>query len=331
MRSLLVGLGSIGRRHLANLRLLDPDGRVTVWHQHTTPEQEAAHPSGADRVVYCAEDALDSAPDLAIIAGPAPLHVPAALTLVDHRIPLLIEKPLSNTLDGVELLCRRVHEHRVTVLIGYVLRFAPPLQLMRREFQKGAIGRALAIRAEVGQYLPDWRPGTDYRTGVTARASLGGGAVLELSHELDYARWLLGEVTSVWGRTARSGSLQLDVEDVAEIGLEFEGGALGSVHLDLVQRPPVRCCRIVGAEGTLTWDGLTNEVRCFRPEERRWVELHPAVELDRNGMYIEEMRHFLACVRGHETPGISLLDGRRVLEIALGVKRSSETGQVIRI
>lgn len=331
MRVLVVGIGSIGRRHLANLRLIKPAAHITIWHQHAKRQDVAETPSPADYVVYRLEDALDTKPDVALITNPASLHVETALPLARKGIHLFIEKPLSNTLDRVDELLDLCREHGLVLMVGYNFRFYRPLEMMRQALIEGRIGRPIALRAEVGQYLPDWRSGSDYRQSVSAKHALGGGAVLELSHELDYVRWLVGEVKTVSAQVGHLSDLEIDVEDTAEILLQFNNGAIGNVHLDMVQRPATRTCRIIGTEGTLTWDGLSHHVRLFSATTNTWRDLHPAKTLDRNEMHVAELRHFLDCVRGNSAPTVSGADGQRVLEIALAVKQSSQEQRVVEL
>lgn len=190
----------------------------------------------------------------------------------------------------------------------------------------GAIGRLLSIRAEVGQYLPDWRPGTDYRRCVSAQQSLGGGAVLELSHELDYVRWLVGaEVAAVSAQTARLSDLEIDVEDSADLLLQFTNGVLGNVHVDMVQRVPVRTCRIVGTEGTIFWNGINHQAQLLTGNTITDL----AEPSDRSAMYVEELRHFLHCVSEGLTPAVTGEDGRRVLQIALAAKQAAQARKAI--
>ena len=331
LRALIVGLGSMGRRHLANLRLIEPAAHITIWHQRSKRQGVAEAPSPADCVVYNLEDALDTKPDAALITNPASLHIETGLALAREGVHLFIEKPLSNTLDGVDELLDLCRQWSLVLTVGYNFRFYRPLQVMRQALQEGRIGCIIALRAEAGQYLPDWRPGSDYWQGVSARRNLGGGAVLELSHELDYVRWLVGEVKTVSAQVGHLSDLEIDVEDTAEIILQFRNGAIGSVHLDMIQRPATRTCRIIGTEGTLAWDWSSHCVRLFSATTNTWSDLHPPKTIDRNEMYVAELRHFLDCVRGKEEPIVSGEDGRRVLEIALAVKRSSKEQRVVEL
>jgi predicted dehydrogenase len=331
MKVLLVGLGSIGRRHLKNLKHVEPSAQVMVWHQRSKPQDDDQDVSPSYPAVYTEKEALNWKPDVALITSPASLHVKNGLALAKQGTHLFIEKPLSNAFDGIDRLLSLADKHHLVLMVGYNFRFYKPLAIMQQVLRDGQIGRPLALRAEAGQYLPDWRPGQDYRQSVSASLALGGGALLELSHELDYARWLLGEVKTVSAKTAQLSDLDLDVEDMAEIILEFQTGAVGNVHLDMVQKPATRTCRIIGTKGTLTWDGASHRVRLFSADTTSWVDLHPAQSIDRNEMYIAELQHFFDCVRNNQAPIVSGEDGHRVLEIAFAAKRSSQKKRVIEL
>ncbi len=289
MRILLVSLGSIGRRHLANLRQLAPAAEVCILRRAIDPALNEAQVTTLDA-------ALTFAPDAALICSPAPQHVAVATALAARGIALFIEKPLSHDIAGVTELLALAREQKAPLMVGYCLRFFAPLRALRDDVLAGKIGRLVHFHTEVGQHLADWRPGSDYRTSVTAQRALGGGALLELSHEIDTALWFGGEVESVTAQLGTLGDLGLDVEDSADLQLRFRNGILGTIHLDLLQRPPRRLCRLIGTEGTLTLDLL-------------------AVTADRNAMYLEELRHFLDCARTRQQPSIAGEDGLRVLKV----------------
>jgi len=330
IKALIVGLGSIGRRHLKNLRTLQPGAHITVWHQYANKDN-SSEADGEERVVYKEEDALATEPDLALITSPASRHIETALTLARQGVHLFIEKPLSNNMEHIDELLEICRKNNLALTVGYNLRFYEPLQVMHKVLKDYRIGRILSFHAKVGQYLPDWRPESDYRTGVSANQALGGGVVLELSHELDYARWLVGEIKSVSAELGHISDLEIDVEDLAEINLRFENGAIGSIHLNMIQRPPMRGCRIIGSNGMITWDGLNNNVKLFSNSSNSWSNLYPAALLDRNEMYLKELRHFLDCFKGKGMPIITGKDGKRVLEIAVAIKQSSREQRRIAI
>lgn len=328
MRILIAGFGTIARRHLKNIRQIEPASHLTIWRQHTSSEDAEAR-ALAETQVFSVEEALRGRPDAALVTGPASSHMATGLILAKAGIPLFIEKPLSHTMAGVDTLLNVCRANGVPLMVGYNFRFHQPLQILRSALIEGSIGRPLYLHAEVGQYLPDWRPHKDYRLTASAKKELGGGAVLELSHELDCARWLMGEVASVQATMAKVSDLEIDVEDTAQITLRFRNGAIGSVHMNMVQRVPTRTCRIVGAEGTFVWDAMASCVSRYLVSNKTWEILHSEPNADRNQMYVEEMRHFLECAKTRCTPLITGEDGKAVLEVALAAKRSAEDGQMI--
>jgi predicted dehydrogenase len=328
LKFLIVGFGSIGRRHLDNLRTLDPDGEVTIWHTRSRHEVGLA---GVAREVFCFEDAISPKPDLAIIANPASAHITLAQKLARAGIDLFIEKPVSSTIDGIAELQQIQKSTGTLIMVGYNLRFHTPLAILKQCLTKGRIGRLLSIRAEVGQYLPDWRPGTDYRKSVSANKELGGGAVLELSHEIDYTRWLAGEITSVMSMTEHVSDLEIAAEDSAEIIVRFSSGILGSIHLDMVQRSPARSCKLIGTSGTAVWDGMSDSVQVFTSETCQWNEANLSGKQDRNLMYLAELEHFIACCKNRTEPAVTLSDGKRVLEIALAALDSSHNKRCVSV
>lgn len=329
MRALIVGLGSIGRRHLRNLRAIETNTSICVWHSYRKEKERSDISAYIDQEVFSEEEALGLSADVAFITGPASQHVSTAMALAERGAHLFIEKPLSCNLEHVDELIRLCHQRSLVLMVGYNFRFCESLQAVKRELSRGRIGQPVALRAHVGQYLPDWRPGTDYRASVSASADLGGGAVLELSHEIDYLTWLGGLVKGVTAQMGHLSDLEMDAEDTAEIILSFTTGALGSIHLNMVQRPASRNCTVIGTQGTLAWDGLSLSVKAFSHGSNAWTELFPPNREDRNDMYMEELHHFLGCVRGATTPLVTGEDGKRVLEIALAAKEAARSQRTI--
>ena len=197
----------------------------------------------------------------------------------------------------------------------------------------GALRRPLYFRAWFDHYLPNWRPGRDYRSSYSARRDQGGGIILEGTHEIDYLRWLGGEITRVRAHAARLSDLEIDAEDYASLTLEFESGAQARVELDCLSLLKVRGCEVVGAEGRLRWssEGKAPEtVRVLHWEgTQRVKEIYVSPAYDPNAMYLDEMRHFLGCIDGRCEPLLDLEQGCRVLEVVLAARRAAESGREV--
>lgn len=319
---LVVGSGSIGKRHLANLRRLAPQSRIVMLRRRNNSEL-----AGADLVVTGMEQALAERPFAAIVANPAPMHVPVAQQLAGQGCHLLVEKPISDSLAGVDALLRTCAERRVVLMVGYNLRFLPSLQKLSALLAAGEIGRMLHLRAEVGQYLPDWRPAVDYRQSVTAQRALGGGALLELSHEIDLALWLAGPVAAVSARIDRISDLDIDTDDCVDLTLDFASGARGSVHMDLLQRVPRRRILVIGSKGSLEWDYFTDMLRIARSAADGWQDVDSPKQTDRNDMYVNELKAFLESAASSAVPPVDGAAARRVLAVVEAARQSQKRDQ----
>ena len=328
-RLLIVGLGSIGTRHARIAREVAPRAQIVAL-RHRSCSDPAP---GVDRCVTSLNDALELLPQAAVIASPASHHLRVALPLAEAGVHLLIEKPISSTLQGVAELLDVCRVRRLTLMTGYNLRYLPSLRRFRLLLQEGRVGRVLSVRAEVGQFLPSWRPGVDYRQTVSAKASLGGGVLLELSHEVDYLRWLLGEVEWVSAIQSRQSGLEIDVDDTAHLVMGFVSHASGSpvvaaVNMDFVRHDTTRTCTAIGETGSLRWNAIAGTVEVFEQGGESWTTLFTD-KSERDASYLAEWRDFLSSVATGDPPMVSGHDGMAVIRLIEAARRSSETGSVV--
>ncbi len=340
MKVLMIGLGGIGQRHLRNLRALLGTELEVIAHrvrrqQFVLTEQlQVESDAGLDakygvRVFSELAAALAERPAAAFICNPSSLHGTSALASAAAGCHLFVEKPVTDSLADAEALVAAVQGRGLVGFVGYQLRFHPCFQQMQAWVESGSIGQVIAVRAEVGEYLPGWHPYEDYRQMYASRRVLGGGVILSQIHEFDYLYALFGRPRKVFAVGGKLSRLEVDVEDVASVLMEF--GPTGfpvHLHQDYVQRPPARSCQIVGNNGKIQID--------FRAlSATRWDEGGAVAEtatfpaLERNALFLAEMRHFLACVAGTETPLVSLADGAESLRVALAARASLESGAVV--
>jgi predicted dehydrogenase len=325
MKGLVVGLGSIGRRHARNWAMLDL-GPLAICRQAKMPQPE---PLGVDATEYHDLDqALDcERPDVVLVTNPTALHVSTACSGLQAGAHVLTEKPLGSSLDGVADLLEMARRTQKKLRVAYNYRFHPGLARLKALVDQHAIGRIVSGRAEVGEYLPDWHPWEDYRRSYSGRRDLGGGVVLTLSHDIDALCWVLGAPRRVTALAAHASSLEIDVEDVADMVFEFESGAIGSVHVDFLRRRPQRCIELVGENGVLRWEHEGNRVLQYLPATRQWRVEEGDPNFQRNQMYLDELREF---VGDKALP--RLADGEQgaaVLAIALAALRSSSEGRTV--
>ncbi|MBT3392116.1 MAG: Gfo/Idh/MocA family oxidoreductase [Chloroflexi bacterium] len=327
MKTLIAGFGSIGRRHFRNLYALGERDFVFLRSQRSTlPDDEIAdYP-----VEVSIEAALTHKPNAVVIANPTSLHLGVAIPAAELGCYIFMEKPVSHSLERVDELEAAVKRGGGQVLVGFQYRYHPLLRKAKILLAEGAIGGPVAARVHWGEYLPGWHPWEDYRKGFSARADLGGGVILTLTHPLDYLRWLFGDVVGIWAFTQPVKALEIDeVESVAEMGLRFVDGVLGSVHLSYIQRPHTHQLEIIGTEGTIYWDYVQSTLKIYQAEADAWTDFPIPENYERNVMFLDQMEHFIRVVRGTEKPICTLEDGIWAQRLANGALESAALGQII--
>lgn len=344
MKALFIGLGSIGQRHLRNVRRVlgdeceliayrATDGRFVyndAMEVDTTRKIEDVHPI---TVFASLEEALAQSPDIAFISNPTNLHVSTAIEVVKAGCHALIEKPLSDTMDGVSKLTRLASESDVVVQVGFQMRFHPALRMAHESLHAGEIGHPITARLEIGEYLPNWHPWEDYRIGYAARSDLGGGALATQSHEFDYASWLFGAPLRIAAFGGHLSSLEVDVEDAVSILMECRvDGRLVPVTLDLdyVQRKGVRRCTVVGDSGRLIVDLLSNSIE-ITGADGGVVESRAWPDFERNQLFIDELETFLGAVRGVNDPLPTLEEGIVSLRAIDAARRAMRSKQMVEL
>ena len=342
MKVLMIGLGGIGQRHLRNLKTLLGENLEVIAYRtrklSTTLTDRLQIDPGVDletkyriRTYNDLDLALDEHPDVAFICNPSSLHIPVALKAAEAGCHLFIEKPLSDTVDRIHELATTLNRKSRVGYVGYQMRFHPCLKIAHHWLKQNVIGSVISIQAEVGEYLPGWHTYEDYRQMYAARKDLGGGVILSQIHEMDYLYWFFGLPSRIITMGGHLSNLEVDVEDVASTLLEF--GLNGkqvpaSLYQDYLQRPPTRSLHIIGNSGKILVDFVTLNARCYDQQGQIAEEANFA-NFQRNQLFLDELTHFLACVRGEEKPLINVGDGLQSLRMALAAKESIGSGKVV--
>ncbi|CAK4070511.1 Gfo/Idh/MocA family protein [Vibrio sp. 16] len=314
----VIGLGNIATRHRKNLKKLFPNSKLVAMSASGRAPKQAV--SDCDVIVDEINELINHNVELAIVASPAPFHAKHAIPLIEANIPVLIEKPLSVSVSDSELLLHAADRFDTPVAIGYCLRYLSSAIVFKELLIQQAVGHIYNVNVEVGQYLPDWRPNKDYRSSVSANAELGGGALLELSHELDYVQWLFGSL-NVKHVILRSGDeLSLDVEDCADI-VAICQSAVFNIHLDFLQRKPYRKCRVIGSLGTLEWDLIRNEITLASAKGDEVLYSEP--DWDKNQMYLNMVTDFISKIERRDHSCIDVEEAKQSVELIQQIRAAS--------
>ena len=318
MRVAVLGLGSAGRRHVRHLLGL---GHDVVGFDPSAPMPDGV--AGSKTFGSAIETA-----DAVVVASPNAHHAEHALRAIEHRRPVLVEKPLAADAEDARRIVDAADAAGVQCGAAMNLRFHPGLLYLKHLIDRDVLGPVRLAQASFGFDLRLWRPGTDYRESYSARADLGGGIVLDAIHELDYLVWLLGPVASVSAQVAKISDLEVDVEDAAVAALRFESGALGSVDLNFFEPAYRRSCVVVGTEAAARWDWSREAVEVTRHGAPSHIEV---TRCDIDDTYRDEIVDFLDAVEEGRPPRTPARDALAAVEVATAIAQSASSGSRVNL
>ena len=309
MKALVVGCGASGRRHISNLLQLKNIGSISVY----TKNKECLKGLKGDGKINII-NALDNIEaDFALIANETYRHIDTALFLAAKGMDLFIEKPLSYNQDKADELKEIAKKKKIKIFVGYNLRYLGAMKYVKDRLSEKIIGDIYFAKIEVGQFLPLWRPDRDYRDSYSASKAKGGGVALDLSHEVDYMRYLFGDPCNWKVMKARVGKLEIDSEDMFEGIYRYDNDFICNVHMDYLQKDKRREIRIVGSEGMLSCDLIGKSIRINKGDKETVINDRDMFDIDRT--YMDELMHFIKAIEKDMVPDITLDDGINALKL----------------
>lgn len=341
MKILMIGLGSIGQRHLRNIKRVYGDSAEIIAYrvrglkrtfsddmkirENVSLEEEFNIKSFSDL-----GEALLEKPEIAFITNPTKNHIPCAIQCAKAGCHIFLEKPISDSFEGIDELMEISKVQNLKIFVGFQNRFHPGMKYVKKCLEAGELGKVLSVRSVVGERLTTMHTYEDYKETYMARKDLGGGVVLnQMVHELDYLYYLFGKPESVYAQGGITGNLQIDVEDNCDAIYKMNtdtGSFPISVHADFYQSPPSRFLKVVGEKGQVTLDLLKATVVKSINDVTEEICFD---DFTRNDMFIEELKLFMECVEKDTEPAISLADGMVSFQMAMAAKKSMETGGII--
>lgn len=313
-RVAVVGLGSIGRRHARLLSERD-DVTLTICDAVEAFRSETLATLHRPAALATAElpTALAAGQDAVIIATPNHTHVPIGLEALKAGADLLVEKPVSDTLAQAEILVSTAEKAGRFVQIGYMLRYDVGLQKLKAWIDDGSLGNIVSGRSMVGSYI------TLLNARSPDRITQPNTLIVDYTHEIDFVRWLFGEIKSVAAAGGSLGQLELKpTPNVFQMILRTASDALVQVHLDYVQFPQRRMLEVFGDRGTATYDFSTGEIRKFAFErDHRWASHDvPPIANRWDDLFRLEHASFLQTRRAGRSSVVSGRDGLVTLQLA---------------
>ena len=327
MKILVVGYGSIGKRHLENIRSSNNSEIIVYSKRKDLLNLEKKN----IKIFNSLEKCLAEKPDIGFITNETLHHVPISKKLANAGLNLFIEKPLSNSTKSVSELIKIIQTKKLVTMMGCNLRFHECIKKIKSLIEQEKIGKILSVQVECGTYLPDWHPNEDYSKGYSARDDLGGGVVLTCIHEIDYLYWFFGEVQEVFSLTGKFSNLKIKSDDLSAIIMKFRNNIIAEIHLDYFQKPETRSCKIIGTKGTIVWNSSNNQVKLYNLKSEKWSTKLKIKNYKKNDMYKKELAHFIHCIKNKKKSQNDIFQGQYVLKIALGIIKSSKLKRVVTI
>jgi predicted dehydrogenase len=309
LRVAVIGTGSVGRRHARNLLALGV-GDVVLCSEFQGGGNYLEDLSGLV-VVDSYDKLLETDLDAVVIGNASNLHIKYAVKALQKDIPIYLEKPAGIDAEEIEELVSLNQIKKVIIAVGYQHRFNKLLEMVKSFYQDQVFGQVVYVSCNMGEYLPYYHPDEDYRKGYAAKEEMGGGVLRTQIHDINYLRWILGELEIIGAHGGKTSCLEIDVEDSVTALLKTADNVPVSLHMDYLQKKAYRVLEIVGVKGGLRWDYQNNLITKWN--ENGITETIGGDELDRNNLFLESMQDFLKCITTKEQPKSNLNDGYKDL------------------
>lgn len=325
MKFAIVGCGSIGRRHASNFLKLGHE--VVAWNRG--PDRRAAMERDFGIEVFDDLELMlmNANADAAIICSPNIYHIHHAQQVVEAGLHVFVEKPLSNTVDGIGALTTMANDRNLITHVGCNMRFHFGPKSVKKVIDSGQIGTVLRAGFLAAMHLPDWHPDEDYLKMYSARKDLGGGATLDFVHEIDLAVWMFGRPERVAAMLGYTGAIGIETEDQVDILFGNSPAPIVNLHLDYLEKPFRRSIDVLGDLGWVRWDLSDGTVKVHTYTGGEIETFYPPVGYEKNDMYIEQAMYFVDCISQGRASMCDLEAAGAVMDVVERIKNSSVTSK----
>jgi predicted dehydrogenase len=326
MRFLILGGGSIGKRHIKNLQLL---GYSDIFCLKRKKDQDFENRMGVQTITSISE--LGSLKvDAVFVCTPTSLHLSGMEIAQKLDAAIFMEKPLVPTKENLQNAKKNLLEHNKVFFIGFMIRYHPLVKKIKEIIDSNILGNVYCARLEFGSYLPFWHPWEDHKTGYAALKNLGGGVINTITHELDLIQYFFGIPQSVICDSKNLKKLGIEVEEIAEAIFGFDDKMV-TLHLDYLQKEYDRRIKILCDEGKIIWNWHDNKVVVKKYKENE-VEYPAPNEFDVNQLYIDELKDFIDIIQNQDLEHpLNLNHAISNTELFLDMHTSASTGQKVMV
>ena len=341
MNVLFIGLGGVGQRHLRVLKKLFPIAKIyavrkkNISHEINDQLQLDTNVNIEEKynITICKTiaDAICFNLDFAIVSNPTSLHIDSALVLIENKVPVLIEKPLSNNNNNINKLLKLSKKNNTIFSVAFMMRYHPCFTKLRGYLDNNAIGRIYNVNIDVNSYFPSWHNYEKYTELYAGRNALGGGVVLTEIHEIDLLNVLFGKPKSLLAIGGKRSALDIDVEDNVSVLLEFKKNDYefaSSINMSFVQKTPYRSMRILGQHGSILWDMVKGVITLDNYTDNI-SKTDSFEDLHRNDMFEDQLSYFIKLINNESLFDQALNDSIGGHKIVMGIKESLSSGAIV--
>ncbi|MEO8567741.1 MAG: Gfo/Idh/MocA family oxidoreductase [Ginsengibacter sp.] len=290
MRFLIIGGGSIGKRHIQNLKNL---GFTDIFCLKRKTDTEFAGENKV-KVITDISELENTSIDAVIVCTPTSLHNEGLKIAAELKASVFMEKPLIHNHKGLIEAKKILNGFQQPFFIGFMLRFHPLVQKIASLLRDKYLGEVYSARFEFGSYLPYWHPWEDYRDSYASQKQLGGGVINTITHELDLIQYYFGDPLNMNCTKANLNRLHIEVEEIAEAVFDYENKII-TLHIDFLQKDYDRRIRILCDEGSIEWNWHENKI--VVKHHKKEAEYYPLDNFDVNQLYIDELKQFIQIIK----------------------------------
>jgi len=309
---LICSLGSIGKRYKKIIKAKWPEVEIGVLRSRDKSIYTRRDlVDECTKYFYSIKDAIAWSPDGAIVCSPANMHLEQANALLSVKIPALIEKPLITGEEKESEIERLIElKNKTAVEVGYVYRHHPLVKELKNILERKEIGLIVDADFYCGSWLKEWRDNVNYKESVSARKELGGGALLELSHEIDMAHYLFGKLSLKGANIINTGLLQTNAEDMATLLLTNSQNVSICIRVNYCSKPSKRHVNIRGELGEIIWDLIEQKLTVVKSDGDR---IEYSQILQRDELFEKQLLHFFEIIEEQKRPKCSIGEALQVV------------------
>lgn len=325
MNFLIVGGGSIGKRHIKNLKAI---GYEHIWCLKRQLDENFEAETGAKVITNL--DALQNIRIDAVFAcNPTALHKEAVEMALQLNAAIFMEKPLTHAAQDLKEIEAILQKSTKPFFIGFMLRFHPLVMQLKSLLETHQLGKMYHARFEFGSFLPYWHPWEDHRISYASQKELGGGVINTITHELDLILHFFGKPDSVFCKASNFGKLDIEVEEMAEAIFEYPD-KLVTLHLDYLQKDYDRRIKFLFDEGWVSWNWHENQIVLKKHKEES-TTVAKLQNFDVNQLYIDELKAFIQLIEAPKAHSLDFSYAKMNTEVLFKMHASNQNQQTIKL